>query len=145
MTQKFLVGTVPCVLQFDFGNEFSWMREKLVSYKITVTPPSVESLAAGRRRRAQACLQAVEDDLQTAASRLEAASLQKKSLADNIAQLMVELEEKKKAWQVAEKEEVWLKERKTLRVEQQKLLVHRLQNGWDDEAELKLLQTNKKK
>lgn len=112
------------------------MREKLVSYKITVTPPSRESLAAGRRRRAQACLKAVEDDLQTASSRLEAASQQKTTLQEEVAKLMKELEEKKKAWNVAEKEEAWLKERKNLRVEQQKLLKHRLENGWSDEDEL---------
>lgn len=136
LTQKFLVGTVPCLLQFDFGNEFSWLREKLVSYKITVTPPSRESLAAGRRRRAQACLKAVEDDLKTASSRLEAAAQQKTVLQEEVTKLMKELEEKKKAWQVAEKEEAWLKERKALRLEQQKLLKHRLTNGWDDEDDL---------
>lgn len=112
------------------------MREKVVSYKITVTPPSRDSLAAGRRRRAQACLKAVEDDLKTASSRLNAASQQKVTLKDEIANLEKQLEEKKKAWQVAEKEEAWLKERKTLRVEQQKLLKHRLKNGWSDEDEL---------
>ena len=136
ITQKFLVGTVPCLLQFDFGNEYSWMRDKVVSYRITVTPPSRESLAAGRRRRAQACLKAVEDDLQTASARLEAASQQKATLQDQVAQWMHELEEKKKAWKVAEKEETWLKERKTLRMEQQKLLNQRLKNGWSDEDEL---------
>ena len=136
LTQKFLVGTVPCLLQFDFGNEFSWMRDKLVSYKITVTPPSRESLAAGRRRRAQACLKAVEDDLTTASSRLDAATQQKISMQEEVAKLMKELEEKKKAWQVSEKEEAWLKERKALRLEQQKLLKHRLTNGWSDEDEL---------
>lgn len=130
------MGTVPCLLQFDFGNDYSWIREKLVSYKITVTPPSRDSLAAGRRRRAQACLKAVEDDLKTASSRLEAATQQKIFLQDEVAKLMKELEEKKKAWQVSEKEEVWLKERRALRVEQQKLLKHRLQNGWSDEDEL---------
>jgi hypothetical protein len=133
VTQKFLVGTVPCLLQFDFGNAFSWMREKVVSYKITVTPPSRDSLAAGRRRRAQACLKAVEDDLKTASSRLDAATLQKTTLHEEVGKRMKELEEKKKAWQVAEKEEAWLKERKALRVEQQKLLKHRLVNGWSDE------------
>lgn len=127
---------MPCLLQFDFGNDYSWIREKLVSYKITVTPPSRDSLAAGRRRRAQACLKAVEDDLKTASSRLEAATQQKIFLQDEVAKLMKELEEKKKAWQVSEKEEVWLKERRALRVEQQKLLKHRLQNGWSDEDEL---------
>lgn len=138
LTQKFLVGTVPCLIQFDFGNDYSWMREKVVSYKITVTPPSRESLAAGRRRRATACLKAVEDDLSTASSRLEAASLQKTNLQQEVAKVMKELEEKKKAWQVAEKEEAWLKERKALRLEQQKLLKQRLDNGWEDEEALNI-------
>jgi chromosome segregation ATPase len=124
------------LIQFDFGNEYSWLREKNVSYKITVTPPSRESLAAGRRRRAQACLKAVEDDLETAASRLDAASQQKQTLEEEVKKLVKELEEKKKAWQVAEKEETWLKERKALRVEQKKLLRDRLENGWSDEKEL---------
>jgi hypothetical protein len=135
ITQKFLVGTVPCLIQFSFENDFSWFREKQVSYKITVTPPSRESLAAGRRRRAQACLKAVEDDLQTASSRLTAATAQKATLHEEVAKLMAELQEKKKAWQVAEKEETWLKERKALRLEQQKLLNERLTKGWPDETE----------
>ena len=49
---------------------------------------------------------------------------------------MAELAETKKAFQVAEKEEAWLKERKALRLEQQRLLKDRLQNGWKDETEL---------
>ena len=136
LTQKFLVGSTPCMIQFQFDNEYSWVREKVVSYKITVTPPSRESLAAGRRRRAQACLKAVEDDLQTATCRLEAASQQKLILQEEVAKLMAELHEKKKAWQVSEKEEKWLMERKALRLEQQKLLRDRLQNGWKDEKTL---------
>jgi hypothetical protein len=136
VTQKFLVGTVPCLIHFSFDNEHSWMREKIVSYKITVTPPSKDSLAAGRRRRAKACLKAVEDDLQTATTRHTAASKQKASLQKEVAKLMEELAEKKKSWQVAEKEEAWLKERKTLRMEQQKLLKERLEHGWKDEKSL---------
>lgn len=124
------------MLQFTFDNEYSWMREKTVSYKITVTPPSKESMAAGRRRRAKACLKAVEDDLQTAKTRLTAASQQKANLQTEVAKLMEELAEKKKSWQVAEKEEAWLKERKALRMEQQKLLKDRLQHGWKDEKSL---------
>jgi chromosome segregation ATPase len=113
------------------------MREKIVSYKITVTPPSRESLAAGRRRRAQACLKAVEDDLQTAKSRLDATTIQKNNLYNDVTKLSQALEDAKKAYQVAEKEETWLQERKTLRVEQQKLLKQRLTNGWPDEVALK--------
>lgn len=115
----------------------------MITYKITVTPPSRESLAAGRRRRAAACLKAVEDDLSTATSRLEAASLQKNALQLEVTKLMKELEEKKKAWSVAEKEESWLKERKTLRLDQQKLLKQRLEHGWADEKDLKSIDEKK--
>jgi hypothetical protein len=137
VTQKFLVGTVPCLLQFNFDNEYSWIREKHVSYKITVTPPSRESLAAGRRRRAQACFKAVQDDLTAANGRLQQASRSKATLTDEIAALMAALQEKKKACQVAEKEEAWLKERKSLRVQQQQLLQDRLTHGWKDETNIK--------
>jgi hypothetical protein len=138
VTQKFLVGTVPCTIRFEFDNTYSWMRAKQVSYKITVTPPSKESLAAGRRRRAQACLKAVQDDLETASTRLKAANQQKHTLQQEVTSLMALLQEKKKAWLIAEKEEVWLKERKDLRTEQQKLLNERLTKGWPDEEGLKL-------
>lgn len=125
------------MLQFDFMNEYSWMREKIVSYKITVTPPSRESLAAGRRRRATACLKAVDDDLQTAKSRLVTTTIQKNSLYQEVTKLSKALEDAKKAYTVAEKEETWLQERKTLRLEQQKLLKQRLTKGWPDEVALK--------
>jgi hypothetical protein len=133
VTQKFLVGTTPCLIQLVFDNEYSWIREKSVSYKLTITPPSKESLAAGRRRRATACLKAVEDDLQTANQRLQTTAQQKSALEDRIAKLSAELEEAKKASQVAEKELGWLRERRALRMEQQKLLQDRLKNGWKDE------------
>ena len=137
ITQKFLVGTVPCLLQFDFSNEYSWMREKIVSYKITVTPPSRDSLAAGRRRRAHACLKAVEDDLKTAKTRLETTTIQKNNLHNEVTKLSQALEDTKKAYTVAAKEETWLQERKTLRLEQQNLLKQRLAKGWPDEVVLK--------
>lgn len=135
LTQKFLVGSVPCLINFKFDNEFSWMREKVVSYKITVTPPSRDSLHGGRRRRAKACVKAVGEDLKSAEQRLEGASQQKNRLTDKIEKMQKELEEKKKSLQVATKEESWLKERVTLRQEQCRLLNNRLTLGWDDESE----------
>jgi hypothetical protein len=134
VTQKFLVGTVPCLLSFHFDNSFSWMREKVLSYKITVTPPSKESLAAGRRRRAQACLKAVREDHATATERLKAASSQKTKLDAKVQALAKQLAETQKAAQVATKEETWLQTRQTLRAEQEKLLESRLKNGWKDEV-----------
>ena len=116
-----------------------------MSYKITVTPPSIESLLAGRRRRANACLKAVQDDLTTAAQRLEAATAQKMQLQQQVADLMQQLQERKKAWQVAEKEEAWLRERRALRQEQQAKLMQRLEHGWEDEAVLKVKDDDHKK
>jgi hypothetical protein len=136
VTQKFLVGTTPCLIQLVFDNEHSWIREKTVSYKLTIAPPSKESLAAGRRRRAAACLKAVEDDLQTASQRLQTTQEQQATLEHKIAKLSAELEETRKASQVAGKELAWLQERRALRLEQQRLLKDRLQNGWKDEHEV---------
>ena len=108
MTGKFLVGSVPCLLKFTFDNDYSWFREKQVSYRITVTPPSAEVLRAGRRRRAKACQKAIEDDLSSAQQRLDAASGQKMSLESDIAKLEKLLAEKKKSLDVIAKEESWI-------------------------------------
>ena len=133
VTGKFLVGSVPCLLKFTFDNDYSWFREKQISYRVTVSPPSAEVLLAGRRRRAKACQKAIEDDLTSAQQRLDAASAQKTSLENDIAKLEKQLAEKKKSLDVVAKEESWLKSRVDLRLQQQDLLVTRLKSGWEDE------------
>jgi len=109
------------------------MREKLISYRLSITPPSAEVLLAGRRRRAKACRKATEEDLQSAQQRLEAASSQKISIESEIAKLEKVLIEKKKSLEVVAKEESWLKTRVNLRVNLQELLDQRLKHGWADE------------
>jgi hypothetical protein len=133
VTGKFLVGTVPCLLKFEFDNSFSMFREKLLSYKISVTPPSLETLMGGRRRRAKAASKVVVDDLGSAKERLASASFQKVALDTEIAKLEALLEEKKKALETAVKEEDWLLKRVQLRTDQQDLLEKRLAGGWADE------------
>ena len=133
MLGKFLVGTVPCLLQFKFDNEYSWMREKVISYKVTITPPSKDTLIAGRRRRAQACIKAVEDDLKSANERLDNAQQHRSNLEKEIEDLKAQIEQKQKSLTVANTEEKWLVDRVNLRKEQQKLLVDRLELGWEDE------------
>jgi len=145
MLGKFLVGTVPCLLQFKFDNEYSWMREKVVTYKVTITPPSKETLMAGRRRRAEACKRAVEEDLKSADDRLGKAQDQKASLQKELDELKKQLEQKQKSLKVIETEEKWLQERVTLRNDQQKLLQERLDNGWEDEAAVKAEKKTPKK
>jgi len=134
LTQKFLVGTVPCMIKFLFDNEYSWIREKVISYKITVTPPSRESLGAGRRRRAKSCLKAIDEDLRSAQQRSAAVKEQKEPLVKGIECLEKQLEEKRKSLDVAADEEKWLTERLLLRQRQQNLLQSRLTKGWDDES-----------
>lgn len=133
MLGKFLVGTVPCLLQFKFDNEYSWMREKVVTYKVTITPPSRETLMAGRRRRAEACKRAVKEDLKSADDRLDKAQGQKASLKKELDELKKALEQKQKSLKVIETEGKWLQERVALRKDQHKLLQERLAQGWEDE------------
>jgi len=134
ITGKFLVGSVPCAIVFSFDNEYSWFKEKLVTYRITVRPPSRENIVAGRRRRAKAALRAVTDDVSSAEKRLERATQQRTALATDIARMEKELAEKKKSLDVAQKEEGWLKDRVKLRQLQQTELRKRLDDGWDDES-----------
>jgi len=134
ITGKFLVGSVPCALVFIFDNEYSWVREKLVSYKITISPPSKDIIMAGRRRRAASALKTLQEDKVSASSRLSKASAQKETLNAEIARMEKELEEKKKSLEVATNEEEWLRKRVACRENQEKMLNSRLENGWEDEA-----------
>jgi len=137
VTGKFLVGTVPCALIFTFCNEYSWFREKKVTYCITVTPPSLDNITAGRIKRAESALAIVLEEKTGADTRLERASSKRGGLAEEVERLEKELEEKKKSLDVIEKEEDWLKARVELRGEQERLLKKRLTDGWDDAAEVK--------
>lgn len=135
ITGKFLVGSVPCWIRFKFENDYSWMREKIISYKVTVAPPSLDTLYAGRRRRAKACLKAIVDDLEAADKRRSKAGDQQTLLETEIEELRLELAQKSKSLQAVRDEAKWCKDRVKLRSEQKKLLESRLENGWDDERE----------
>jgi len=136
ITGKFLVGTVPCWIRFKFDNDFSWVREKVISYKVTVTPPSLDTLYAGRRRRAKACLKAVGDDLNSADKRRRAANDQLTLLETELEELKLEIAQKARSLQAVRDESKWCTERVKLRSEQKELLEDRLENGWADEREL---------
>ena len=136
ITGKFLVGTVPCWIRFQFDNDFSWLREKIISYKVTVTPPSLDTLYAGRRRRAKACLKAVGDDLNSADKRRRAANDQLTLLETELEELKLEIAQKSKSLKATKDEASWCTERVKLRTEQNKLLQDRLEHGWEDERAL---------
>eukprot|EP00557_Chaetoceros_sp_GSL56_P003140 CAMPEP_0176494158 /NCGR_PEP_ID=MMETSP0200_2-20121128/9935_1 /TAXON_ID=947934 /ORGANISM="Chaetoceros sp., Strain GSL56" /LENGTH=326 /DNA_ID=CAMNT_0017891873 /DNA_START=132 /DNA_END=1112 /DNA_ORIENTATION=- len=133
ITGRFLVGSVPCALIFTFDNEYSWFREKKITYKIKVTPPSFENICSGRRIRAKSALAVVAKDKESAETRLESVSSKHSTLVQDIERLEMELKEKKKSLGVFEKEVSWLKDRVQLREVQEDLLTRRLTEGWEDE------------
>lgn len=135
VTGKFLVGSVPCMIQLSFENDYSYFREKVVSYKMTVTPPTLETLQAGRRRRAKACLKAVQDDVARVESKLTKATQEEKSLERNVESLEKQLEEAKVALAASKEEQTQLKKQTELRKVQIEALTKRLELGWDDEKE----------
>lgn len=130
---KFLVGSVPCALVFSFDNEYSWFREKRVTYKITVTPPRTENVVKGRRLRAKKALEVVTRDGEEMAERYEAAAQKRAGLEEDINKLEKELAEKKKSLDVVSTEEKWLERKRAVRNEQIRMLNQRIEHGWDDE------------
>jgi hypothetical protein len=133
VTGKFLVGSVPCALVFSFDNEYSWFREKRVTYKIIVTPPNVDNVIMGRRLRAKKALEIVAKDRDEMNERYETAAQKHSELEEAILQLEKELAEKRKSLDVILKEESWLERKLTVRGDQIKMLNQRLKKGWDDE------------
>ncbi len=100
-----------------------------------MTPPSLDTLYAGRRRRAKACLKAVGDDLISADKRRRAANDQLTLLETELEELKLEVAQKAKNLQAVRDEKKWCTERVQLRMEQKNLLEDRLENGWEDERE----------
>jgi len=133
ITGKFLVGSVPCTLIFSFDNGYSWLRQKVITYKILVTPPTKQNISAGRRRRAASALRAVEEDKASAEIRLGKATSQLTEMSEEIDKLEKELAERKKGLDVTKKEKDWLQERVDLRHTQVEMLSKRLNEGWEDE------------
>ena len=133
VTGKFLVGSVPCTLVFSFDNEYSWFREKRVSYTITVTPPKITNVVKGRRLRAKKALEVVKGDISEMEERHDAISQEKTSLEDEIKQMEQELEEKKNALAEFNEEDEFLRKMRHTRTKQIDLLEERLEKGWEDE------------
>ena len=133
VTGKFLVGSVPCALIFSFDNEYSWFREKKVTYKITVTPPRTDNVVKGRRLRAKKALEVVTKDRIDMDARHEEALQKRSELEGEVNRLEKELAEKKKSLDVVTTEEKWLERKREVRGKQIKLLNGRLEKGWEDE------------
>eukprot|EP00814_Leptocylindrus_danicus_P020037 CAMPEP_0116027314 /NCGR_PEP_ID=MMETSP0321-20121206/14553_1 /TAXON_ID=163516 /ORGANISM="Leptocylindrus danicus var. danicus, Strain B650" /LENGTH=340 /DNA_ID=CAMNT_0003500641 /DNA_START=73 /DNA_END=1095 /DNA_ORIENTATION=+ len=134
ITGQFLIRTVPCTVLFTFDNTYSFVRSKEVTYRITITPPSMDEALASRRRRAKASLEAVQEDAKSAESRLISVISQRQELEAEIEKLQKLVMDKSKSKLVAEKEEGWLKKRLEMREVQEEMLNVRLENGWEDEG-----------
>ena len=135
VTGKFLVGSVPCALIFSFDNEYSWFREKRVTYKITVTPPRTTNIIKGRRLRAKKALDVVTNDKKEIEERYETAVSERSTLEKEVNKLEKEIEEKKKTLAKTAREEEWLEKKRSVRSEQIKMLNQRLKKGWADEKQ----------
>jgi hypothetical protein len=133
VTGKFLVGSVPCALIFTFSNEYSWFREKRVTYRIVVTPPKVDNVIKGRRLRATKALEIVIADSKELHIQYKESTKRKSELTIEVQQLEDELAELKKALEDVTSEEVWLGKKIVVRREQISSLTYRLENGWEDE------------
>lgn len=124
---------MPCALIFSFDNEYSWFREKRVTYKITVTPPRTTNIIKGRRLRAKKALDVVTNDKKEIEERYETAVSERSTLEKEVNKLEKEIEEKKKTLAKTVREEEWLEKKNKIRSEQIKMLNQRLKKGWADE------------
>ncbi|MGK3735879.1 MAG: hypothetical protein ACI90V_002720 [Bacillariaceae sp.] len=82
-------------MQFKFENNYSSLLEKVrLSYKIKVTPPSVETIRLGRRRRAEATLNLLESTLLSQRQIFETTSAKVVELEGETTDLQNEINEK---------------------------------------------------
>ena len=96
-TDKVLVpaGSAPCTMQFKFANNHSSLLENVrLGYKIRVTPPPVETIKLGRRRRAKASLDILESELSSQREILETSTTRVTELEREAIELQNEINEK---------------------------------------------------
>jgi len=134
ITGQILVDQVPCTVLLTFDNTYSFLTAKEVSYRVTISPPSIDEALSSRRRRAKASLCSVQEDRSSAESRLTMVISQRLELEREIEKLQLLIMEKNKNKLAAEKEESWLKKRIELRDVQTEMLNVRLESGWEDEV-----------
>ena len=133
VTGKFLVGSVPCALVFAFDNEYSWFREKRLTYKIVVTPPRVEDVVVGRRLRARKALETVTADVRDMREELTTTSTGKVETGKEVERLERALADAREELAKLTIREGALVKKIDVRSRQIDMLENRLKNGWDDE------------
>ncbi|GMI62659.1 hypothetical protein ScalyP_jg2648 [Parmales sp. scaly parma] len=120
--------TIPeaCVLLLYWDNHFSWLKTKLLSYSVTVIPPSPEQLGAAKVTQLSEVLGGVEKDLKVSCERLSKVREAGSVLAKKKCKLEEELAEVNKHLAVAKSEEGVLLDRKGFREGQKVGLRERL-------------------
>ena len=118
LNDKVLVGagSTPCTLQFRFENSQSSMLERVtLSYRIQVTPPSVEMVMEGRRRRGNACLKVLDADLHDVAAKLENISRQTSTVQQELDSIQSEYKTMMEEWKSVRSREAALRKEAGLR------------------------------
>lgn len=108
LVDKILVGagSVPCTMQFRFENHYTTLLEKVgVTYRIQVTPPSMEMVMQGRRRRTLAALKVLEEDLTATKESLLSSTQQREELAQEFGELKAQYDTILAQWQEVKSQE----------------------------------------
>jgi chromosome segregation ATPase len=112
LNDKVLVGagSTPCTLQFRFENGQNTMLEKVsLSYRIQVTPPSLEMLKDGRRRRGNACMKVLDADLAEFQSKVDVIMAQKNPIQEELDALKSEYNQIMEEWKSVRSQEAELR------------------------------------
>lgn len=103
-------GSTPCTLQFKFENSYATLLEKVsLSYRIKVTPPSKDVVMEGRRRRAKACLAALNVDMSAITERLGLTSQRRIELETDVSTMISKMDEMAASWESLRADEQRLK------------------------------------
>jgi hypothetical protein len=101
----------PCTLLLVFQNHYSWFNTKLLSYSVTVRPPSKGSILEKHRLAMTSALEGVEQDLKSAEVRLSRVQDTSKLVITEISRLQSLINEKQGSLNIAAAEEKHLLER----------------------------------
>ncbi len=115
ITGSFVVTEAPVTVLLSFDNNYSWLRSKVLSYSVTIKPPSESVTHGARLERIKAGLDNARVDRSSALMRLDKVVEQGAKLSDEIARMEIEIEQKRVALAEAEKEKIVLEDRARFR------------------------------
>mmetsp|Transcript_11115 Transcript_11115/g.22542 ORF Transcript_11115/g.22542 Transcript_11115/m.22542 type:complete len:249 (+) Transcript_11115:82-828(+) len=127
VTGSFLVTEAPCVAVLVWDNNHSWLRSKVLSYSVTVKPPSEEILRKKYLTQLNTSLSNASIDKRQAESRLAKVMASKSEAEATVAKLKQELSNVIAGLGQIEKEETYLRDRMAFRGKQIEGLESRLE------------------